>query len=235
LLFAGQTAHDRSVTSHRGITMTTVLIVDDHAMIRTAFRAVLSQQADITVVGEAGSGEDGVRLSRELVPDVILMDVNLPGMTGLEAATRILRGNPQARLIAVTALEDSPFPRKFLELGAAGFITKACPMDELVSAIRTVAAGGKHISQHVAQAMAINAINGHAKSPFDTLTQRETEIVVGVVHGEDMVEIGNRLHVSKKTVASHKYNAFSKLGVDSDVTLVRLAIQFGLVDPGQRR
>lgn len=209
--------------------MIKLLIVDDHAMIRSAFRAVLSKHADIEVIAEAATGEEGVKLARELNPGVILMDVNLPGITGLEATSRITRQNPKSKILAVTALEDSPFPRKFLEAGAAGFITKACPLEELVHAIRKVASGGKHISQDVAQAMALGAINGGSASPFDTLTRRETEIVVGIVQGEDMIAIGKRLHVASKTVASHKYNAFSKLGVDNDVALTRLAIQHGLV------
>ena len=214
--------------------MIKLLIVDDHAMIRTAFRSVLSKHGDLNVVGEAGTGEEGVKLARELKPDVILMDVNLPGITGLEAAMRIAHQLPAAKIIAVTSLEDSPFPRKFLEAGASGFVTKACPLDELVQAIRTVAAGGKHISHHVAQAMALDSINGKSGSPFDNLTKRETEIVIGIVQGEDMGEIGTRLHVSAKTVASHKYNAFAKLGVDNDVALARMAIQHGLVETAPR-
>lgn len=215
--------------------MIKLLIVDDHAMIRTAFRTALSKHADLNVVGEAATGEEGVKLARELKPDVILMDVNLPGITGLEAATRIAHQCPGAKVIAVTSLEDSPFPRKFLEAGACGFVTKACPLEELVKAIRTVAAGGKHISQHVAQAMALDAVSGKTTSPFDSLTKRETEIVIGIVQGEDMGVIGGRLHVSAKTVASHKYNAFAKLGVENDVALARLAIRHGLIEGASSR
>ena len=113
-------------------------------------------------------------------------------------------------------------------------MTKACPLEELIQAIRTVAAGGKHISQHVAQAMALESVNGKAASPFEHLTKRETEIVIGIVQGEDMGAIGTRLHVSAKTVASHKYNAFAKLGVDNDVALAKMAIQHGLVESSKR-
>ena len=214
--------------------MIRLLIVDDHAMIRTAFRSALSKHADLDVVGEAATGEEGVQLARQLNPDVVLMDVNLPGITGLEAAARITRNNPRTRLIAVTGMEDSPFPRKFLTAGANGFITKACPLEELVQAIRTVAAGGKHISQHIAQAMALDSVNGTTASPFDALTKRETEVVIGIVQGEDMAAIGERLHVSHKTVASHKYNAMAKLGVENDVALARMALQHGLVESGAR-
>jgi two-component system invasion response regulator UvrY len=214
--------------------MIKLLIVDDHAMIRTAFRGALAKHGDMNVVGEAGTGEEGVKLARELKPDVILMDVNLPGITGLEAAARIAHQTPTCKVIAVTSLEDSPFPRKFLEAGASGFVTKACPLEELIQAIRTVAAGGKHISQHVAQAMALESVNGKAASPFEHLTKRETEIVIGIVQGEDMGAIGTRLHVSAKTVASHKYNAFAKLGVDNDVALAKMAIQHGLVESSKR-
>jgi two-component system, NarL family, invasion response regulator UvrY len=214
--------------------MIKLLIVDDHAMIRTAFSSALAKHSDMNVIGDAATGEDGVKLARDLKPDVILMDVNLPGISGLEAASRILQQSPKSKLIAVTALEDSPFPRKFLEIGASGFVTKACPLEELVQAIRTVAAGGKYISPHVAQSMALDSVNGKAASPFDSLTKRETEIVVGIVQGEDMGAIGVRLHVSAKTVASHKYNAFAKLGVESDVALARMALAHGLVESVSR-
>ncbi|MBL0041438.1 MAG: response regulator [Xanthomonadales bacterium] len=215
--------------------MIRVIFVDDHAMVRTGYRASLASVADIQVVGEAGTGEDGVKLARELKPHVVLMDLHLPGISGLEAASRIHQHDPDCKVIALTGHNESPFPRKFIEAGAAGYVTKDCPVEELVQAIRTVASGRRFISQHIAQAMALDAMNGAKSSPFEQLTKREIEIVVALAQGEDMPTIGKRLHVTAKTIASHKYNVFKKLDVDSDVALAHMAIQHGLVDAGKKK
>jgi two-component system, NarL family, invasion response regulator UvrY len=210
--------------------MIRIVLVDDHALVRTGFRAILQQEADFDVVGDAENGEVGVELVRKLKPDVVLMDVNLPGISGLEAANRILHYLPKTRVIAVTGLEDSPFPRRFLEAGAAGFVTKACPADELLRAVRTAASGGRHISQAVAQTMALDFVGGKQGSPFDNLTKREMEIVLALAQGEEMMAIAARLNLSNKTIASHKYNALHKLQVENDVALSRLAHAHGLLD-----
>lgn len=215
--------------------MIRVIFVDDHAMVRAGLRASLAKVADIEVVGEAGTGEDGVKLARELKPHVVLMDLQLPGISGLEAASRICAHDPACKVIALTGQNESPFPRKFMEAGASGYVTKEGPVDELVQAIRTVAAGRRFISQHIAQAMALDAMNGAGASPFDVLTKREIEIVVALARGEDMPTIAKRLHVSAKTVASHKYNVFKKLDLDSDVALTHLALRHGLVESAKKK
>lgn len=215
--------------------MIRVIFVDDHAMVRAGYRASLADVADIQVVGEAGSGEDGVRLARELKPHVVLMDLHLPGISGLEAAARILQHVPECKVIAVTGQNDSPFPRKFLETGASGYVTKDGPVEELIQAIRAVASGRRYISQHIAQTMALDAMNGAEHSPFDQLTKRELEIVVALAQGDDMPTIAKRLHVEAKTVASHKYNVFKKLDIDGDVALAHLAIQHGLVSASRKK
>jgi two-component system, NarL family, invasion response regulator UvrY len=215
--------------------MIRVIFVDDHAMVRAGYRASLAKIADIEVIGEAGTGEEGIRLARELKPHVVLMDLHLPGISGLEAAARIVHHDEHCRVIALTGHNESPFPRRFLEAGAAGYVTKECPVEELVQAIRSVAAGRRFISQHIAQAMALDAMNGAQNSPFDLLTKREIEIVVALANGEDMPTIGKRLHVSAKTVASHKYNVFRKLEVDNDVALAHLAVRHGLVEPATKK
>jgi two-component system invasion response regulator UvrY len=215
--------------------MIRVIFVDDHAMVRAGLRASLAKVADIEVVGEAGTGEEGVKLARELKPHVVLMDLHLPGISGLEAAARICSHDPECKVIALTGQNESPFPRKFMEAGASGYVTKEGPVDELIAAIRQVAAGRRFISQHIAQAMALDAMNGNSQSPFDSLTKREIEIAVALAHGEDMPTIAKRLHLSAKTVASHKYNVFKKLEVDSDVGLAHLALRHGLVDTGKKK
>jgi two-component system, NarL family, invasion response regulator UvrY len=215
--------------------MIRVMFVDDHAMVRAGYRASLASCADIEVVGEAGNGEDGVRLARELKPHVVLMDLHLPGISGLEAATRIVAVDPGCRIIALTGHNDSPFPRKFLEAGASGYVTKDGPVDELIQAIRVVAAGRRYISPHIAQELALESMNGAATSPFDLLSKREIEVVVAIVQGEEMPAIAERLHLSAKTIASHKYNVFRKLEVDNDVSLTHLAFQHGLVESRKKK
>lgn len=215
--------------------MIRVLFVDDHAMVRAGYRASLARCADIEVVGEAGTGEEGVKLARELKPNVVLMDLHLPGISGLEAAARISAHDRDCKVIALTGNNESPFPRKFIEAGAAGYVTKEGPVDELIQAIRAVASGRRFISQHIAQAMALDTMTGATNSPFDTLSKREVEIVVAIAQGEDMPTIAERLHVSAKTVASHKYNVFKKLEIENDVALARLAMQHGLVDSGKKK
>lgn len=208
--------------------MIRILIVDDHALVRTGFRMILAQHADISIVGEAETGEDALKLAKENHPDIVLMDMHLPGISGLEAAARIVRSLPDCRIIALTAQDAMPVPRKFLEAGASGFLTKACPQDELLRAIRRVASGGKYISPEIAQAMALDAVNGE-RNALEALTKRETEVVMALAKGEDMGTIADRLHLSIKTIATHKYNACEKLGVANDVELAHFAIQHGLV------
>ena len=215
--------------------MIRVLFVDDHAMVRAGYRASLAACADIEVAGEAGSGEEGVRLARELKPHVVLMDLHLPGISGLEAATRIVAADPSCKIIALTGHNDSPFPRKFLEAGASGYVTKDGPVDELIQAIRVVAAGRRYISPHIAQELALESMNGATISPFDLLSKREIEVVVAIVQGEEMPAIAERLHLSAKTIASHKYNVFRKLEVENDVALTHLAFQHGLVESRKKK
>ena len=215
--------------------MIRVLFVDDHAMVRAGYRASLAACADIEVAGEAGSGEEGVRLARELKPHVVLMDLHLPGISGLEAATRIVAADPTCKIIALTGHNDSPFPRKFLEAGASGYVTKDGPVDELIQAIRVVAAGRRYISPHIAQELALESMNGATISPFDLLSKREIEVVVAIVQGEEMPAIAARLHLSAKTIASHKYNVFRKLEVENDVALTHLAFQHGLVESRKKK
>ncbi|AVP98772.1 hypothetical protein C7S18_16990 [Ahniella affigens] len=209
--------------------MIRLLIVDDHALVRTGFRLILSSHADIELIGEAENGEDAVRLCRELRPDVLLMDMHLPGISGLEACSRILRNQPEARIIALTAQDAMPVPKKFLEAGALGFLSKACPAEELLRAIRRVASGGRYISPDAAQAIALEAATGKQGNVLDLLSRRETEVVMALAKGEAMGEIADRLHLSVKTIATHKYNACEKLGVHNDVELAHFAIQHGLV------
>ncbi|HVF34438.1 MAG TPA: response regulator [Candidatus Saccharimonadia bacterium] len=210
--------------------MIRMLLVDDHELVRTGFRMILGREADIDIVAEAACGEDAVRLARQIKPDVVLMDLNLPGISGLEATMRITAAEPKVRIIAVTVHGEQPFPKKLLEAGASGYVTKACPADELISAVRTVARGARYLSRDVANAIALGALNDHAESPFGTLSPRELEVALALARAESMQAIAARLHLSAKTVATHKYRLYEKVGVDSEVALAHLAVRYGLIE-----
>ncbi len=214
--------------------MIRVLIVDDHALVRTGFRMILEGCAGVEVVAEAASGEDAVRLARQLKPDVVLMDVQLPGISGLEATERIVAAEPKVRVIAVTVRGEQPFPRKLLEAGAMGYVTKAGPAEELVTAVRTVARGTRYLSRDVANALALGALDGGSASPFESLSPRELEVALALARAESMQAIAARLHLSAKTVATHKYRLYEKIGVDSEVALAHLAVRYGLIDVPSR-
>ena len=209
--------------------MIRVFVLDDHALVRTGFRLILSSQTDIEVVGEAASGEDGLPLIRKLKPEVVLCDLHLPGVSGLEITERIVRGDSGARVIIVTVQEDGPMPRRLLDAGASGYLGKGCAADELLRAVRDVARGKRYLGSDLAQKMALGNLSGE-ESPFDALSPRELEIAMMVSQGLRMEDIAKRLSLSPKTVATHKYRAFDKLGVNDAIALARLASQYGLVD-----
>lgn len=213
--------------------MIRVLVVDDHALVRTGFRMILAgENTGIDVVAEATTGEEAIRIARQLKPDVVLMDLHLPGISGLEATQRVVAADPSVRVIAVTAQEAQPFPRKLLEAGASGYVTKACPASELLDAVRTVARGQRYLSRDVASALALGAFGGAQASPFEALSPRELEIALALSRAESMQTIAARLHLSAKTVATHKYRLYEKVGVDSEVALAHLAVRYGLVAVG---
>jgi DNA-binding NarL/FixJ family response regulator len=210
--------------------MIRIALVDDHELVRTGFRMILSREADIDIVGEAASGEEAVQLAKTLIPDVLLMDVHMPGISGLEATERIVRAQPKVRVIVVTMQDEKPFPRRLLEAGAAGYVTKACPAVELVKAVREVAHGGRYLSTDVARALALDSLPGRdAANPFAPLSARELEVAMLLAAGESMQDIARRLHLSAKTVATYKYRVYEKLAVDSEVALAHLAMQHGIV------
>lgn len=209
--------------------MKRIVLVDDHQLVRTGFRHILSREADLEVVGEADSGEDGIALARQFAPDVILMDLHLPGMSGLEAIERITRAGGRTRVIAVTAQDEQPFPKRALEAGAAGYLTKACPADELIRAVRTVARGDRYLSADIARELALSKLPGAQQSPFETLSKRELEVALHLARGGNLQGIARTLNLSPKTVATYKYRTLEKLGVDSQVALAQLAQRFGML------
>ncbi len=209
--------------------MIRVFVLDDHALVRTGFRLILSGQTDIDVVGEAASGEDGLPLIRQLKPDVVLCDLHLPGVSGLEITERIVRGDSGARVIIVTIQEDGPMPRRLLDAGASGYLGKGCAAEELLRAVRDVSRGKRYLGSEMAQKMALGTMNADV-TPFDALSPRELEIALMLCRGLRMADIAKRLSVSAKTVATHKYRTFDKLEVQDALAMSRLASQYGLVE-----
>lgn len=212
--------------------MISILIADDHDLVRTGLGRMLADVDDMQVVGEATSGEEALRFCRELHPDVVLMDVKMPGIGGLEATRALVRQQPAVRVIAVSACDDDPFPSRLLQAGAAGFVTKGAPFSEVVRAIRKVVSGQRYLSTEVAAQMALRQLDGREENatPFDQLSERELQIAIMVVNCAKVQEIADKLHLSPKTVNSYRYRIFEKLAISGDVELTRLAVQHGLID-----
>lgn len=207
-----------------------VYLVDDHALVRTGMRMILAGEVDIEVVGEAGSGEEALPQIRRLRPDVVLCDLHLPGISGLEVTERIVRGDHGARVIVVSVLEDGPMPRRLIEAGASGYVGKAGDAVELLRAIRDVARGRRYLAGNIAQHLALSRVSG-AGSPFDPLSPRELEVALLLTQGLRQEAIAKRLSLSAKTINTHKTRLFEKLGIHDSIALARLASQYGLADP----
>jgi len=209
-----------------------VFIVDDHALVRTGMRMILSAETDIEVVGDAESGEVALPLIRKLKPDIVLCDLHLPGISGLEVTDRVVKGGHDSRVIVVSVLEDGPLPKRLLETGASGYVGKGGDAAELLRAVRDVARGKRYLGNSIAQNLALSGIGGNG-SPFDGLTPREIETALLLVQGLRQQEIAQRLSLSPKTVNTHKTRLFEKLGVSDNIALSRLLGQHGLLDPAQ--
>lgn len=206
-----------------------VLVVDDHDLVRMGITRMLTDITGIKVVGEASTGEEAIRLCRELAPQVVLMDVKMPGIGGLEATRKLLRQDPELRVVAVTACDEEPFPSRLLKAGAAGYLTKGAALEEMVKAIRAVASGQRYISPDIAQQLALKNLEDEKGSPFEALSEREMQITMMIINCQKVQEISDRLFLSPKTVNSYRYRIFEKLAIDSDVELTLLAVRHGLL------
>lgn len=207
-----------------------VLIVDDHDLIRYGIKKLLAGCRDINVVGEATSGEAAVRLARELNPDIVLMDLKMPGIGGIEATHKLLRANPKIKVIAVTSCNEEPFPYRLVRAGASGYVTKSADVEELITAIRRVYGGQVYITPEVAQQMALRQATSASKSPFAELSERELQVMWMITHGHRVREIAGKLCLSPKTVNTYRYRLFEKLKIRNDVELTHLALHYGMLD-----
>ncbi len=205
-----------------------VYLVDDHALVRTGMKLILEHEVDIQVVGEADNGEDALADIRRLKPDVVLCDLHLPGISGLEVTERISRGGT-SKVVVVSVLEDGPLPKRLIDAGACGYLGKGGDAAELVRAVRDVARGKRYLGTNIAQYLALAAVDG-AGSPFDQLSPRELEVAMLLVRGLRQEDIARRLSLSAKTVNTHKSRLFEKLDIKDNIALARLAGQYGLTD-----
>lgn len=210
--------------------MIKVLLVDDHELVRTGIRRLLDDVGGINVYAEATDGESAVDAVRKKRPDVILMDVSMPGIGGLEATRKIKQIHTDLPVIILTIHTDDPFPTSLLKAGASGYLHKGCSVDEIVLAINEVNAGRRYICTEIAQNLALSLLPGSEGSPFDSLSQREMQVMLMLVQGHKVQDISEKLCLSPKTISTYRTRLFDKLSVRSDAELTRLAMRHGMLD-----
>ncbi|AMQ87562.1 MULTISPECIES: UvrY/SirA/GacA family response regulator transcription factor [Marinobacter] len=215
--------------------MIRVLVVDDHELVRSGITRMLADNPDIEAIGQASSGEDAIEFVRKDRPDIVLMDIRMPGIGGLEATRRILRIDDSIRVIVVTACADDPYPARVMQSGATAYITKGADIQEMVRAIRKAHSGQRYISPEIAQKMALKTLGGDREedgelSRFERLSEREMQIAMMVVDCQKVQDISDKLCLSPKTVNSYRYRIFEKLEISSDVELALMAVRLGLLD-----
>lgn len=209
--------------------MIDIFLVDDHELVRTGIKRILEDVRGMRVIGEADSGESAQKWFRKNHADVALMDLNMPGIGGLEATHKILRNHPDLKIIMLTVMVENPFPSKVMQAGAFGYLSKGAAPDEMVQAIRQVASGQRYLPQDIAQQMALSQFSHENEDPFKKLSDRELQIAIMVTQCLKVNEIAEKLNLSPKTVNSYRYRLFEKLNIDGDVELTLLAIRHGLV------
>ncbi len=210
--------------------MVKILVVDDHDLVRMGIVRMLADVSGFEVVGQAKSGEEALSQARLLTPDVVLMDVKMPGIGGLEATKKLVAVHPKLHVIAVTVCEDDIYPTRLMQAGAAGYVTKGADLTEMIKAIETVCQGKLYMSSEVAQQLALKSYQGKADSPFEKLSERELQTAVAIVNGKKVNEIAQTFCVSPKTVNSYRYRIFDKLQINSDVELAVLAVKHHVLE-----
>lgn len=213
--------------------MLNIILVDDHALVRNGIKRLLEDTKEVKVIAEADSGEDGVKLAIDLKPDIVLMDINMPGIGGIEACHRIIQRNPDQKIVILTVHTEQSFPKRLLEIGAKGYLTKECAIEEMLSAIKSVFAGGSYISSSIAQQLALSLIPGVGQNPVDSLSRREFQVMLMISQGLPNKDISERLCLSPKTVSTYRTRLLEKLNAKSEVDLIKIAIAQGLLDLSQ--
>jgi two-component system, NarL family, invasion response regulator UvrY len=207
-----------------------VMLVDDHSVVRMGFRLLLQGTQDINVIAEANSGEEAVRLYQEMRPDVVVMDISMPGIGGLEAIARILAREPAAKILVLSGHEDVMHARRVLKAGAVGYLTKRSAADELMQAIRQVDQGKTFLEPSIAQQLALQQLSGQ-KSPVDMLSEKEFKVFLALAKGKSVQDIAEVMSLSPRTIGTHLYNIKQKLGASNSAELAIIAIRTGLLEP----
>jgi len=210
--------------------MIKVMVVDDHELVRTGITRILNDAPGIRVVAEAASGEEAIRIAGEKPPDVLLMDVSMPGIGGLEATRKLTRSRQDLKVIVVSVHAEEPFPSRMLEAGAHGYLTKGCAVEEIITAIKTVAEGDRYLGAEIAQTLALAHAPGGQGTPFDLLSPRELQVMLMLTQGQRPQMISDKLCLSPKTVSTYRHRLYDKLGVANDIELARLAMNYGIID-----
>lgn len=205
-----------------------VMLVDDHAVVRMGFKLLLQACDDIAVVAEADSGEAACQLLDAAAPDVVVMDLAMPGMGGMEAIKRLCAKNAKVRILALSAHEDISHPMRALQAGAMGYLCKRSAPEVLIDAIRAVAKGQRYVDAQIAQRIAVQAINGD-KSPVEKLSSREFEVFAQLARGQSVAQISDTLNLSNSTVGTHLYNIKQKLGINNQAEMTLLAVRYGVI------
>ena len=208
----------------------TVILADDHAVVRMGFRLLLQDTKDITVVGEAESGEEVLKLLNTLTPDVIVMDLSMPGIGGLEAISRIVSKDKAPKILILSAHEDAIHPKRSLKAGANGYLSKRGAAEELIKAIRQIHSGNMYIEPSIAQKVAMSQMGGET-SPVDVLSEREFDVFMALANGKTVNQIADTFHLSPRTVGTHLYNIKQKLNASNQTELALIAIKSGLINP----
>ena len=207
-----------------------VMLVDDHAVVRMGFRLLLDAAPDMRVVAEANSGEEAMRRIDEARPEVVVMDISMPGIGGLEAVRRILAKEPGARILVLSAHEDAMHARRVLKAGAAGYLTKRSAAEALIQAIREVWQGKTFLEPQIAQELALQRVAGAAE-PLDTLSEKEFKVFLALAGGQSVQDIAAVMSLSPRTVGTHLYNIKQKLGASNSAELALIAMRAGLLTP----
>jgi len=207
-----------------------VMLVDDHAVVRMGFRLLLDAAPDMRVVAEADSGEEAMRRLDEARPEVVVMDISMPGIGGLEAVRRILAKEPAARILVLSAHEDAMHARRVLKAGAAGYLTKRSAAQALIQAIREVCQGKTFLEPQIARELALRQVAGTAE-PLDTLSEKEFKVFLALAGGQSVQDIAAVMSLSPRTIGTHLYNIKQKLGASNSAELALIAMRAGLLTP----
>ncbi|MCP4187310.1 MAG: response regulator [Gammaproteobacteria bacterium] len=213
--------------------MISVLLTDDHALVRSGIRRLLEDSKQVQIVGEAECGEESLQMAQELKPDVILMDVNMPGIGGVETCRRMLQRDPQKKIIVLTVHSEQTFPKRMLEIGARGYLTKECGVEEMLEAINQVHNGKSYIATSIAQQLALSLLPGNEDNPIDRLSRREFQVMLMISNGLSNIEISDKLCLSPKTISTYRLRLLEKLGANSEVDLIKIAVEQGMVEFAQ--